>query len=404
MQSIADWAVAQGWSSAATDERRQAEMRIRYLTSKQGRFKNCYSERCDDVLWIVGEIDLENTNYTSNRRSPAVSYAVVFAEFPQEALPPLRLRGKANQSGGLLGIFQSADYSVIDDDPAFQRQFQVVADHKDLVRDCLDRTLRDWFTGFGAAFNLFVRPRHLLLIIEAASLDAADPQQFVDMARATAARLTQNRDRSPFRDEPGLSRHDRIQLVQQIGGLSGMLQRKLLEKFFDHEEVADFVARPVPRDIPDVIWRPLAGDQLIPPFCAGFGFVMLCTAGVLAWVLEEWPAQLLFPSAAGVVALIFFSAFVALKISAGRKRAILRNGRTVAAKVQRVDETALVNGNQRVYKATIQLQNSGQTVTQRIAGLPAGRMMDLAGSDRDALVLQDPQTPERILVLDAFVL
>lgn len=400
MHTITDWAATNGWSTVEKPERRQAEMRIGYLNGQQLMFETSRCERFSDELWIVGEIDLDGSSVSSNRLSPSVRHAIVFAELPDNPLPRFRLQSKLNHSGGVFGVSRSDDDSVIEDDPEFQRKFRVVTDHRDLVRDCLNRTIRDRMLQSGAAIELLVRPRHLLLMVAAESLVAMGPQDYVDMAREIAAQLTQNRLNSLHRDDPGPSREERLQLASS---LSGIPQRKLLQGVFDEQDIREFAARAVPREIPDYIWRPFAGDRFLFVFCMAFGCVMLCAAGVLGFLIEERPTRLLFSLGACLLAVIFFSVFVLLRIFEARKREILRNGKTVAAKIQRVDETPWINGNC-VYKATIQLDDSCQIVTQHVQGLAAGHMMDLAGSDKGALVLQDPQSPKRVLVIEAIVI
>jgi len=405
VEQFSQWAESEGWTRAAAEVRAQAETRLRRLAGCRGRFTDCWSYQDGNVVWVIGEAELQMSPAGSSSRLPFLRHFVLIAEADDAILPPFRIRPAATVGISILSGIVAGDQQLFSDDREFQARFKVSTDRVELVRECLDYELRRTLLSSPLEPIVVARPRHLLTLIKSESLGLEERQSLRELAHALFTGLTRNAANHQDLLTQTLTREDRLAMADEVGGLSGLLQRKLLEtSCFDGQELDEFLTQPTPRSVPKCIASVFEGDRFLHVFCLLFGCAALAAAGILGMVLEPEPKRYLVQAVCGFVAVVFLGGFAWLRSRAKRRRDLLRTGTVVAASVDRVDETSFVSGNERVYTAAVRLSESGRVINARVQGRAAGRLLDLAGGDQEVQVLQDQLDPEHVLVIGAYVL
>lgn len=198
-------------------------------------------------------------------------------------------------------------------------------------------------------------------------------------------------------------------LAGTMPGLMGYILRKTL---VTRADVDAFIRQPPPRTIPANILR--YRDKFVPGFVmfAGIGLAIGGAVFAVAFgyvALSGGGGLMRAKGAAVILPLVFLGVGGCIAYFAARTRIrtkrLLRNGRTCAATIEKIDSTGESINKESVSLMTVQFQADGRVVQAscRIVGDAIERAQQFAADKKPVPILYDPADPRRILFVEALL-
>ena len=203
-----------------------------------------------------------------------------------------------------------------------------------------------------------------------------------------------------------MTRKKALVSFQNSGLIGKFLQREIRRTVIEPQEVAAFLALPVPRTVPRQLVNQVKGDW----FLYLFGGILVLIGFIVMLV-----GQLGQPSETAKIGLLTGAAIAFLsggttvylvkRFEQGRMR-LLTHGRVREAKIESVTESPYTSGNRRVYHARVRMidEQDQPPITVSILGVPVQAAVDVAESGKSTRVLQDIHNKQKIMLVECHAL
>ncbi|RMG37242.1 MAG: hypothetical protein D6725_09220, partial [Planctomycetota bacterium] len=282
-----------------------------------------------------------------------------------------------------------------DDSPEFSQQYHLFGWSEESVRALFTRPVRD---RLAESPGWTIRGKGNLLVLYRWNKTVPDEElpQFLREAlrvleplKESAAALAERPD---IVVEP--TPNELARAADSIGGIAGtMLLGQLRRLLVPRRELEEYLSAEPPREIPRGVRAQVLGQSA--GFYIGGGIALLsgtvfCVVGLLEPGNPPPQVKLLFPIVGAIVALIGLGLIVAGAIYRRRRLRILRNGRLLEGRIEKMERSSIAVNQQPMFYVRIRYEVDGE---ERTAELRA-----LGPQANSARRLHEEQRPVRLLV------
>jgi hypothetical protein len=357
-----------------------------------------------DVSYLIRTASATPTSHSTG----TVRQTVVYHESDTVQFPKFTLQPESHLLdlfAGAVGI-QGIDFPA---HPEFSRAYHLTGVHPEHARRLFDDG--PLLEGLRRRQGLHVESDLGGLVIYRSNklCEAGELKDFVSEAAEIFRLFEDSARKSGAAAETVLTPEAEIRtLAATTPGLMGYFLRKTLVTRADMDA---FIRQPPPRTIPANILR--YRDKFVPGFVmfAGMGLAIAGAAFALFGyvALSDGRGLMRAKGAAVILPLVFLGAGGCIAYFAGRTRnrakRLLRNGRTCAAMIEKIDPTGESLNKASVSLLTVQFQADGRVVQAscRIVGEAVERAQQFAVDKKPVPILYDPADPRRILFVEALL-
>ena len=357
----------------------------------------------------VGDLTFSRQTGTgTDTQTRTVSQTVAHYESDTLHFPKFTLQPKGflvNLLSGMVGI-QSIDFPA---HPEFSQNYQLTAVHAENTRRLFnDRLLERLSRAQGLCVSS--DSGGLVIYRQGKLCEAGELKVFVSEAAEIFRLFEDSARRSSLTAEAVLTAKADVKAL--AGKMPGLIGKIVRENLVTRADVDAFVRQPPPRTIPANILR--YSDKFAPGLLMLVGIVFAFAGAAVAFAFGYEALSggkgLMSDKGMGVIlGLVFLSAGGPIAYFAGRARIrikrLLRDGRISAARIEKIDATAMSVNNEAVSRMTVQFQTEGRVMQAscKIMGDAVQRVQKLAADNKPAPILYDPADPQRILFIEALL-
>ena len=412
-KAIAEVSSSMGLKPLSADDSTDVRMRLRRMLSDRIMISDCYFSSMDGAHLVVGELTIQgsesrnsdgSTSVSSNQVQTCVFFRFDNFEFPQFELKPegIFLR--------MLNAVMGVDIDF-DDSPEFSKKYFLSGTSEADVRQLFSPQARQFFEQ-NLGLRVVAEKNQLIVFRPQKICKPNEMESLVQVAMNVATVLQENAEdfepsQSMSKSSEVLSKAEALQQANAVPGIFGSLLRRQIEKTaIDQTEMDEFLHQPIPRKIP----RQLKHRFRVDPFLMFFS-VFFTLGGLMAFVIGFFAAQtaeerLIAFGLASIITIVGASVFLLCRFFNKRKISVLNRGEVIKGRVSRVEETTMVIGNQRVYRAFFHPEsdkNSAPIVT-KMHGCNIQRAIDRAETGEPMILLRDPENQNNTLLIECFML